>query len=374
MGSKVSFWEKDALLSYDIIIVGGGIIGMSVAASLAERWPKKSILIFERGLVPAGASTRNAGFACFGSLTEVLSDIDTIGQDGARFLLENRWKGLQITRKRLRDQNIGFEELGGFEVIDSDVVRALGRVDEVNHLVGDFIPSYIQTKVKLDGVRTDQGQKIVSMHGEGQLHSGKLMRALEAYCSEKGVRFRTGASVGLIEKVNDRFKVQLDDAIRDRVTFSSSILIDCRNAFSNADIEPGRGQVLLTEPISDLKFRGNLHIDEGFYYLRSVGSRILFGGGRNLDFEGEQVQEFGLHVPIQSALDNRISEILDLKTPPKIDMRWSGIMGFTKDKRPIVRLEHDGLLRAVGMGGMGIALAGRIGEMVKELIEEKQLL
>jgi len=142
MGSKVSFWEKDALLSYDIIIVGGGIIGMSVAASLAERWPKKSILIFERSLVPAGASTRNAGFACFGSLTEVLSDIDTIGQDGARFLLENRWKGLQITRKRLRDQNIGFEELGGFEVIDSDVVRALGRVDEVIIL---WVISYLAT-------------------------------------------------------------------------------------------------------------------------------------------------------------------------------------------------------------------------------------
>ena len=100
MGSKVSYWEKDALLSYDIIIVGGGITGMSVAASLAERWPKKSILIFERSLMPAGASTRNAGFACFGSLTEVLSDIDTIGQDGARFSARKQVEGNSDNSKK----------------------------------------------------------------------------------------------------------------------------------------------------------------------------------------------------------------------------------------------------------------------------------
>jgi gamma-glutamylputrescine oxidase len=212
------------------------------------------------------------------------------------------------------------------------------------------------------------------MRDEGQLHSGKLMRALESHCSSNGVSFRTGVSVQSFEKVNGIFEVQVDDAFRSKLMYKSTLLIDCTNAFSKANIEPGRGQVILTQPIQKLKFQGNLHIDEGFYYMRSVGNRILFGGGRNLDFEGEQTNEFGLHGSIQEALDKKLEEILELEQKPEIEMRWSGIMGFAKDKRPIVRLENDGLLRAVGMGGMGIALAGRVGEMIKEIIEENQMI
>ncbi len=70
----ISFWEKKELLSYDLIVLGGGITGMFCALSYREKFPKASIAILERGLFSSGASTKNAGFACFGSLTELIEN------------------------------------------------------------------------------------------------------------------------------------------------------------------------------------------------------------------------------------------------------------------------------------------------------------
>ena len=60
----ISIWEKESLLSYDAIVVGAGITGLSTAASLKELSPQLNILVLEKGTFPAGASTRNAGCAC----------------------------------------------------------------------------------------------------------------------------------------------------------------------------------------------------------------------------------------------------------------------------------------------------------------------
>jgi glycine/D-amino acid oxidase-like deaminating enzyme len=62
----LSLWEKQSFLEYDVIVVGAGITGLSTAVSIKEKNPKISVLVVERGILPTGASTKNAGFACFG--------------------------------------------------------------------------------------------------------------------------------------------------------------------------------------------------------------------------------------------------------------------------------------------------------------------
>jgi glycine/D-amino acid oxidase-like deaminating enzyme len=50
---------------------------------------------------------------------------------------------------------------------------------------------------------------------------------------------------------------------------------------------PGRGQIVVTKPIQSLDYQGTFHFNDGYYYFRTIGKRILFGGGRNEDIEGE---------------------------------------------------------------------------------------
>ena len=66
----LSFWEKDFFIAYDHIVVGSGIVGLSTAIAIKEKQPNSRVLVLERGIFPTGASTKNAGFACFGSLSE----------------------------------------------------------------------------------------------------------------------------------------------------------------------------------------------------------------------------------------------------------------------------------------------------------------
>ena len=87
----VSVWEKESFFApRDFIIVGSGFTGLWSAYYLKKRFPEKSVLILERGIIPSGASSRNAGFACFGSFTELQSDSNTLGESEMLELMEMR--------------------------------------------------------------------------------------------------------------------------------------------------------------------------------------------------------------------------------------------------------------------------------------------
>jgi L-2-hydroxyglutarate oxidase LhgO len=64
---NLSYWELNSWFSkVDYTIVGSGIVGLHAALRLRERFPDSKILVIEKGMLPQGASTKNAGFACFG--------------------------------------------------------------------------------------------------------------------------------------------------------------------------------------------------------------------------------------------------------------------------------------------------------------------
>ncbi|MFZ1846108.1 MAG: FAD-dependent oxidoreductase, partial [Saprospiraceae bacterium] len=70
-----SYWEDQLYFGKpDYIVVGGGLVGMYTAYYLRKTYPDADILILERGPFGEGASTKNAGFACFGSVSELMDD------------------------------------------------------------------------------------------------------------------------------------------------------------------------------------------------------------------------------------------------------------------------------------------------------------
>lgn len=90
MGNSLSYWERKMYFSnVDFTIVGAGIVGLHCALKLRAKFPKRSIVVLERGLLPQGASTKNAGFACFGSVSELLDDLKVHSEDQVLELVEN---------------------------------------------------------------------------------------------------------------------------------------------------------------------------------------------------------------------------------------------------------------------------------------------
>ena len=53
------------------MVIGGGIVGSFTALKIASENKNARVALIERGILPLGASTKNAGFACFGSISEI---------------------------------------------------------------------------------------------------------------------------------------------------------------------------------------------------------------------------------------------------------------------------------------------------------------
>ena len=84
-------------------------LAFSLPCSTNEAFPHHHVVVLERGPFPSGASVKNAGFACFGSPSELLADLYNEGTDAMLYRVEERWHGLLELRKELGDATIGFE-------------------------------------------------------------------------------------------------------------------------------------------------------------------------------------------------------------------------------------------------------------------------
>lgn len=390
----LSVWEKESFFApADIVIAGSGLVGLWSALYLKRKEPSLRITIVERGLIPTGASTRNAGFACFGSLTELLADARRMGEDNMLQLVAMRCKGLRKIRKTFRDKEIGYEQLGGYELLpppgvkDTTIVNAPGAAAIPNltdsHELRSAIDQLNRTLKKITGEQKTfrlQNEKIgkfgfagvqylIDSPTEGQLHPGKLCQTLLRLVQSKGVTVLNNIDITGFEKVNGHLQLHTQHPF----PLIASQLLVCTNAFARQlipqlDVTPARGQILVTSPIDNLPFKGTFHFDEGYYYFRNRGDRVLLGGARNLAFEAETTAEMACTDIIQQELERFLREVVLPGCQYTIENRWAGIMGMGGEKMPIVRAVNDHVFCAVRMHGMGVALAPVIGEQAASLL------
>ncbi len=285
-------------------------------------------------------------------------------------LLKMRFEGLQKIQTYFKNSEIDFELDGGFEILNNDM--PLQRIDEVNEKLKSITGierTYFLNQDKIKEFGLVKSEYLIENPCEGSLHSGKLLQRLLEKCHELNVEFLFGTEVKDILESTDEVETVLSDI----VSIKSNQLIHCTNAFASAflkeeEIIPARGQIMVTEPIEDLKLKGAFYYDEGFYYFRNLGNRILLGGGRNLDFKTEETTAFETTEFLQSHLENFLKEVILPDQKIEIFLRWSGIMAMGSEKTPIVKQVSERQFCAVRLSGMGVALAPKIGEIVAEMI------
>jgi len=373
----LSFWEKDVFMKkYDVIIIGAGFSGLWLAYFLKKYQPKMEIAILEAGTLPTGASTKNAGFSCFGSPTELLENIEVMGIDQTMFWAEKRYQGIRMIANYF-GSNIEYSDCGGTELFNNKVVfeetkEQLNLLNKsIKSIVGNdnhfFLDDTIIQNAGFSGF-----QYAIKNSVEGSIHSGKLINVMTETLQAMKVSIFNGVKVQKFDNEIDSIKVCAENGL----IFEARHLSITTNAFTKqllpaVDLYPGRGQVLITEPIKGLNWKGTFHFDKGYYYFRNYRNRVLFGGGRNLDFNTENTAEFALTELVQNKLEQLLYEnIIPKHKNIKIDQRWSGIMAFDETKTPVSKCLNNRISLSVRMNGMGVALAPTLSEsLAKELVE-----
>ncbi len=374
---QLSFWERTTYFeNIDFLVIGAGIVGLSTAIELRKKHIHAKVVVIERSFLPSGASTKNAGFTCFGSATEILDDLDHMQEDVVWSTVEKRWKGLQNLRSLVGDEHMDLQIHGSWDLIretdTTDIAVIQDKLEYLNqHIysitgersVYSFDP-YCSERFGFSGIRGSFQNRL-----EGQIHTGKLITRLFQLATELGIHCLFGIEAMALQ--SNLYHCSLQTSIG---YFKAKHVLVCTNGFArqllpHLNVNPARAQVIVTTPIEDLKVQGTFHYQQGYYYFRNFEDRILLGGGRNLDFEGETTTEMQTTEQIISALKNLLNEVILPGKSYDIAYEWAGIMGVGPVKAPIVERLDERIAVGVRMGGMGVAIGSLIGKELAELFQ-----
>ena len=369
---NLSYWEiKTWLSNVDFTIIGSGIVGISCAIQLRHRFPSAKILILEKGMLPQGASTKNAGFACFGSLSEIIDDLKTHSKQETLDLIKQRVSGLQLLRKTLGDETIDYRQLGGYELFNNRdnllYSSCLEQQDAINELVFPvFNESVFSIKENTFGFHNIK-EKLSFNKFEGQINTGKMMQALIDKATNLRINILNNCLVESFTDTSEGVFVKTKN-----FEYKTGKVFIATNGFASQFIQdivaPARAQVIITKPIKNLSIKGTFHLDQGYYYFRNINNRILLGGGRNLDFKGEETTSFGQSKLIQDHLEELLKYIILPDQDIEIEHRWSGIMGVGKQKKPVLNQLSNNVYCGVRLGGMGVAIGSLVGRDLADLL------
>lgn len=368
-----SFWEQQFITKpTDATIIGAGIVGLSTAISIKERRPDISVKILERGHLPYGASTKNAGFSCFGSVSELMDDIDTIGESTCMEIVKMRWLGLQILKQRVGEQHLEYHYGGGTELFragDHQLLSAcIDKITSYNEMMSDHLGLKDCYQLRQNEVVTSWLPQAIYNQYEGTINPMSMMQRLYQIAIEKGISIFYGIEVQDLDQENHILKCG------GNIDIQYKKLIVCTNGFTqmllpHLEVVPARNQVLITKPMEGLTLNSGYHVDKGYVYFRNYQNRILLGGGRNLNPDGETTFDFGHTAQIQTYLEGILEEIYP-GASNLIDHRWSGILGIGPSKFPIIQWLDDHILVGVRLGGMGVAIGSYLGKVLAELVVE----
>jgi gamma-glutamylputrescine oxidase len=372
----LSYWERSTYFDdLHLLIVGSGIVGLCSAIAYKKEFPKHKVLVIERGIFPSGASSKNAGFACFGSISELMDDFENMDEEIVWQTVAMRLEGLEKLKSIVSEEKLQYENVSGYEIFDNKSEFNLA------HEKMTFLNDAFEKRFHLKNVYGMQEntfgfkgiEGIIKNKFECAINTGSMMEALLSLAKSLGVLILNGLNVASIHDNGNGVSLQLDtlpEVKAKKVLLATNGF--AKQLFPELEVSANRSQVLVTKPIKgDLPFNGTFHYDKGYYYFRHTSdNRVLIGGGRNLNFDGERTFDFGNTEQIQNAIEDLLHRIILPETKFEVDYRWSGIMGLGSEKKPIIKHLSNNVICAVRLGGMGVAIGSIVAEKAVILIKE----
>ena len=372
-----SFWQqahRRREAAYDVVVIGGGVVGCSTAYWLHRRQPSLRVGILEARTLGAGASGRNAGLVLQGTHTDYRSDLDRYGKQAARRL----WAFTRDTRDLLATELRGT----AFDWRSDGSLTAAGTGDEAERLRAGL--SHLRTAgapvVYLDPDETNARLGASGFHGGLFVTTGAVVNPLQlvrhlAAQSEADIHTQHP-----VERIHWRDPgVVLHTPSRrvraDRVVLALGPSLPSLVPATSAYVRPVRAQMLATAPADTTHISVPVYSHHGGFYVRQLeDGRVLAGGGRHQHRDAEETSADATTPAVQATIERYLHTYFPWTQPLSIEQRWSGTMGFSPDERPVVGRApgHPEGIFATGFTGHGMGYGFRMGRLLADLAEGTQ--
>lgn len=335
-------------------IIGGGVIGLSIARALHNRGARR-ITIIERGTCGREASWAAAGMLAPNAETEAIDDFyrlcsasNALYPQFAAELLEET--GIDIELRQTGTLELAFDPAGAEHLAGKYERQTASNID-VERLSGENV-------LRLEPAVSED--VILGLHypKDGHVENRKLVTALIAYARKNGIEIIENSEVRI---ENGQFRI----AGPDLSSRDPEVIILAAGAWSSfikpaLSVKPIRGQVLEFDGGKGVLSR--VIYGAGAYLVPRADGRILVGAtSEDVGFVKE-VTESGVR-DLADAAVRTVPAIADLK----MNDAWSGFRPFAPDGLPVIG-EMDGMFVATGHYRNGILLAPVTAELVADKI------
>lgn len=361
---SISSWldeSKGNVIETDVLVVGAGLTGLSLAYWLNKEDPNLKVTVVEKHRPGFGASGRNAGFITCGSVEHFNRLCERWGETKALEMWRFSEINLELLKQHIIDDPsaIEFRNDGTFSLASTKE-----EYDELTHtaeLMRKFdisvdVLSESDIQGRLGVANFVGGIKYLK---DASVDPIKLLRAIEKkvnaqILSNTEVFEITNHSDGSVTARTDKAEIKASVAVLALNGYSSQL-----KSYFKDKIYPTRGQIMTTAPVPHF-MEGACYANFVLDYFRQLqDGRVLIGGFRQL----EKATEVGYSDHVTDVIQDALYEFLQtyiprLKAAP-ITHRWSGVMGFSADGQPMIgSLPDEPQIYFVGgYTGHGLGLA-----------------
>lgn len=342
----------------DILVIGGGIAGLSAAAVLAEH-AQITLLETEEavGFHSSGRSATMLHYALGDPLvrTLTLASRPFFDQPPTAFSEAPLGRRMPVLVHGRDDERDGLEAL--FEAIEP--FASIERVDAQG--VRDLCPV----------LQADAG--IVDRNGL-RLDTHALLQGFVRMLRERGGRLVTGARVSAIHREGERWQVETERG----KFFSAPVLVNAAGAWADDLARLAGVQTLGLRPLKRtiITFDAPSGLDvSGWPFARTVGEELYVApeSGRLFASPMDEVAT----EPCDAQPDEyevalaafRVEERTTMKVE-RIHSRWAGLRTFAPDRHPMVGFDPQapGFFWLAGQGGFGLQTSPAMSAIASSLI------
>ena len=360
----------------DVVVIGGGLTGVSTALHLAEQGVDVALL--ESRHFGWGASGRSGGQIINGYSADQRVLEKLVGAEGARALWAHSLAALDWTHRRIAQHRIQCDPVSGYlhVAIKPRHGRALRRWAEHLETHYDYANlDYLDRAQLRQVLGSDAYCGAVSDSGSGHLHPLNYCLGLAEAAQQAGARLYQDSAVTRVAsasagKAAPAVTVHTaHGAIAcEQVVYGCNAYLERLQPQLAKTIMPVGTCIVATEPLAErtadaLIANRAAVADTGLvldYYRLSADNRMLFGG--RVSYAALEPRR------LLPALRRRMLKVFPQLSGARIDFAWGGYVAITCNRAPHIGRLDGARWFAQGFSGQGMALTGYAGALLAEAV------